>query len=143
VDQSRRSNGVFRACKRWVGSWMTPRSKMPFVFFPGVAYAVCSLGMALATGSAFWFLTLFGINAMFEIMNPWLAWAGVRFGWGLDALLLAVSLLLLASGSRRPWWHFPSWAGCCGVVSKVARGCCGGKSGSRILRFCLPGPLEA
>jgi len=42
---------------------------MPFVFLPGVTCAICAMGMALATGSAFWFLTLFGISAMFEIVT--------------------------------------------------------------------------
>lgn len=55
----------------YLGSWMAPRRKMPFAFFPGVLAALSSIGMvtALAFGDAFWFLLSFGIGGMFEIMT--------------------------------------------------------------------------
>ena len=62
-------SGIGMLATLYLGSWMAPRLKMPFVFYPGVACAACALGMAMATGSAFWFLTLFGISAMFEIVT--------------------------------------------------------------------------
>ncbi len=62
-------SGVGMLATLYLGSWMAPRRKMPFVFLPGVTCAVCSMSMALATGSAYWFLTLFGIGAMFEIVT--------------------------------------------------------------------------
>jgi len=36
------------------------------------------------------------LGRWFDRTNPWLAWAWIRFGWGLDALLLAVTPLCLA-----------------------------------------------
>jgi len=53
----------------YLGSRMASRPKMPFVFIPGVVAGLCSLTMAMATGSAFWFLTLLGVGAMFEIVT--------------------------------------------------------------------------
>ena len=47
---------------------MARRRKMPFVFIPGVIAGISAVMMAVAT-SAFWFLTLFGIGAMFEIVT--------------------------------------------------------------------------
>ena len=47
---------------------MARRAKMPFVFVPGILAGVCSVAMAAATSSAFWFLTLLGVGAMFEIV---------------------------------------------------------------------------
>lgn len=53
----------------YLGCWMAPRRKMPFVFVPGLLCGLSALAMALALGSSFWFLTLLGIGAMFEIMT--------------------------------------------------------------------------
>ncbi|NLS94365.1 MAG: MFS transporter [Planctomycetaceae bacterium] len=53
----------------YLGSRMASRPKMPFVFIPGVAAGICSLAMATATGSAFWFLTLLGVGALFEVVT--------------------------------------------------------------------------
>ena len=53
----------------YLGSRMASRPKMPFVFIPGVMAGLCSLTMAAATGSAFWFLTLLGVGAMFEVVT--------------------------------------------------------------------------
>lgn len=53
----------------YFGSRMASRPKMPFVFIPGVAAGICSLTMAMATGSAFWFLTLLGVGALFEVIT--------------------------------------------------------------------------
>lgn len=62
-------SGIGMLATLYLGNWMAPRLKMPFVFFPGVICAVCAMSMAMATGSAFWFLTLFGVSAMFEIVT--------------------------------------------------------------------------
>ncbi|NMC19593.1 MAG: MFS transporter [Thermogutta sp.] len=59
--------GMFLAL--YLGSRMASRPKMPFVFIPGVAAGICSLAMAAACGDAFWFLTLLGVGAMFEIVT--------------------------------------------------------------------------
>ena len=53
----------------YLGSRMASRRKMPFIFIPGVAAAISSMTMATATGSAFWFLTLLGVGALFEIVT--------------------------------------------------------------------------
>jgi hypothetical protein len=52
----------------YLGCWMAPRRKMPFVFVPGVLAALFAL-TARTTHSAFWFLTLLGLSAMFEIVT--------------------------------------------------------------------------
>ncbi|GEM_PF-692125 len=59
--------GMFLAL--YLGARMASRPKMPFVFIPGVAAGTCSLAMAAACGHAFWFLTLLGVGAMFEIVT--------------------------------------------------------------------------
>ena len=59
-------SGVGMIATLYLGSWMARRRKMPFVFIPGVIAGISAVMMAVAT-SAFWFLTLFGIGAMFEI----------------------------------------------------------------------------
>ncbi len=51
----------------YLGSRMANRPKMPYIVIPGVTAGICSLLMATATGSAFWFLTLLGIGALFEV----------------------------------------------------------------------------
>lgn len=51
----------------YLGSWMAPRRKMPFVVVPGLLAGFCSLAMALVIDDAFWLLTLLGLGAMFEI----------------------------------------------------------------------------
>lgn len=53
----------------YLGSRMASRPKMPFVFVPGVMAGICSMAMATATDSAFWFLTLLGVGAMFEVVT--------------------------------------------------------------------------
>jgi len=53
----------------YLSSWMAPRRKMPFVFIPGVLAVTATLMMATATGSSFWFLTLLGVGALFEIVT--------------------------------------------------------------------------
>lgn len=62
-------SGVGTIAVLYLGSRMASRPKMPFVFIPGVAAAVCSLAMAAVSGNAFWFLTLAGVGAMFEIVT--------------------------------------------------------------------------
>jgi hypothetical protein len=53
----------------YLGCWMASRRKMPFVVVPGLLCGLSSLTMALAIPNAFWFLTLLGVGAMFEIMT--------------------------------------------------------------------------
>ncbi len=53
----------------YLASRMATRPKMPYVFVPGMFAGLATLAMALATGSAFWFLTLLGIGAMFEVLT--------------------------------------------------------------------------
>jgi hypothetical protein len=53
----------------YLASRMATRPKMPYVFLPGILAGVTTLTMALATGSAFWFLTLLGVGAMFEVLT--------------------------------------------------------------------------
>ena len=62
-------SGIGMIAALYLGSQMAARPKMPFVFIPGVVAGICSLTMATATGSAFWFLTLLGVAAMFEIVT--------------------------------------------------------------------------
>lgn len=62
-------SGVGMLAALYLGSWMAPRRKMPFVFIPGLLAGASSLAMAFATGDSFWFLTLFGLGAMFEIVT--------------------------------------------------------------------------
>ncbi len=59
--------GIGMIVTLYLGSRMANRAKMPYVFIPGVLAGICSLMMAVATGSAFWFLALLGIGALFEV----------------------------------------------------------------------------
>ncbi len=63
--------GIGMLAALYLGSWMGPRRKMPFVFVPGMLASLSALAMALALvlGDAFWFLTFFGIGAMFEVVT--------------------------------------------------------------------------
>ncbi|HPM83325.1 MAG TPA: MFS transporter [Candidatus Anammoximicrobium sp.] len=60
--------GIGMIASLYLGVRMARRAKMPFVFIPGVLAGLCSVCMAAATGSAFWFLTLLGFGAMLEIV---------------------------------------------------------------------------
>ncbi|NLX95081.1 MAG: MFS transporter [Rhodopirellula sp.] len=59
-------SGIGMIAAVYLGSWMASRRKMPFVFVPGVLAGVSTLLMAGVTDSAFAFLTMLGIGAMFE-----------------------------------------------------------------------------
>jgi hypothetical protein len=63
--------GIGMLASLYLGSWMAPRRKMPFVFLPGVCSSLSALAMAaaLAAGDPFWFLLCFGIGGMFEIVT--------------------------------------------------------------------------
>ena len=61
-------SGIGMIASLYLGARMARRAKMPFVFVPGILAGICSVAMAAATGSAFWFLTLLGVGAMFEIV---------------------------------------------------------------------------
>ncbi len=60
-------SGLGMIATLYLAGWMATRPKMPFVFIPGVMAAISSASMAFFTGSPFWFLTLYGCGAMFEI----------------------------------------------------------------------------
>lgn len=51
----------------YLGSWMAPRHKMPFVVVPGLIGATFVLLMPFSMGGPFWFLMFFSVSAMFEI----------------------------------------------------------------------------
>lgn len=53
----------------WLGVWMATRRKMPFVVWPGLAFAGCSFAMALATRDALAFLVLLGLGVLFETVS--------------------------------------------------------------------------
>lgn len=61
--------GVGMVAALYLGARMATRRKMPFVFIPGVLAACCTLSMSAAVGSPFWFLLLFGLGAMCEIVT--------------------------------------------------------------------------
>ena len=61
--------GLGMVASLYLGARMARRAKMPFVFIPGLLAGTCSVAMALTTGSAFWFLTLLGVGAMFEVVT--------------------------------------------------------------------------
>ena len=62
-------SGIGMLAGLYLGSWMAPRRKMPFVFIPGVLAGLSAMAMSPAMDSAFWFLTFYGIGAMFEIVT--------------------------------------------------------------------------
>jgi MFS family permease len=62
-------SGIGMIAALYLGSRMASRPKMPFVFIPGVVAGTCCLTMAAASGNPFWFLTLLGVAAMFEIVT--------------------------------------------------------------------------
>jgi hypothetical protein len=76
--------GLGMVASLYLGSRMATQSKIPFVFIPGVLAATCSLSMAAATGSAFWFLTLLGAGAMFEIVTRPAITAVLRSNYPVD-----------------------------------------------------------
>jgi MFS family permease len=51
----------------WLGGMMADRRKMPFVVAPGLAYAACSLGMAMMQ-DVLPFLVLLGVGTLFETL---------------------------------------------------------------------------
>jgi hypothetical protein len=68
----------------YLASRMAARPKMPYVFLPGMLAGVATLTMALATGSAFWFLTLLGVGAMFEVLTRPAVTAIVRLNYPVE-----------------------------------------------------------
>ena len=49
-----------------LGYWMASRRKSPFVFYPGITFAICSF-LAALTSEPLLFLTLIGIGSIFEV----------------------------------------------------------------------------
>jgi hypothetical protein len=62
-------SGLGMLAALYLGGWMAPRRKMPFVFIPGILAGLSVLAMTSAMGHAFWFLMFFGIGGMFEIVT--------------------------------------------------------------------------
>ena len=102
----------------YLGCWMATRRKMPFVVVPGLLCGLSSLAMAWSMHSAYWFLTLFGVGAMFEIMTRPATAAILRLNYPADqrghatgcvrtwssltfvvSILLSAYLLQLAGGA--------------------------------------------
>lgn len=77
-------SGVGMIASLYLGARMARRAKMPFVFIPGVLAGLCSVAMALATGSPFWFLTLLGVGAMFEVVARPAITAVLRINYPVD-----------------------------------------------------------
>ncbi len=77
-------SGIGMIASLYLGAHMARRAKMPFVFVPGILAALCSVAMAVATGSAFWFLTLLGVGAMFEIVARPAITAILRINYPVD-----------------------------------------------------------
>ena len=77
-------SGIGMIASLYLGAQMARRTKMPFVFVPGVLAGLCSVAMALATGSAFWFLTLLGVGAMFEVVARPAITAILRMNYPVD-----------------------------------------------------------
>jgi MFS family permease len=88
--------GVGMLAGLYLGSWMARRPKMPFVFGPGVMCVQSTIAMSLVAGNAFWFLTFFGISAMFEVMTRPATAAILR-------LCYPASCRGLATGEVRKW----------------------------------------
>ncbi len=78
-------SGVGMLAALYLGSWMAPRRKMPFVFIPGLLAGASSLAMAFAVGDSFWFLMLFSLGAMFEIITRPAITAIVRLNYPVAA----------------------------------------------------------
>jgi len=60
------------------------------------------------------FITTGFLGSWFDRTNPWKAWAWIRFGWGLDPILLAVTLVCAAK--------FPAAAVLLPVLGRISRG---------------------
>ena len=72
------SLGMF--CTLYLGSWMSHRRKMPFIRIPGIAFAVCSLLMAIFH-DAYVFMVLFGVGSIFEMVTRPPITAVIRFNY--------------------------------------------------------------
>lgn len=77
-------SGVGMLLALYLGSRMASRHKMPFIFIPGVLAALSSMAMAMVTHSAFWFLTLLGLGALFEIITRPAITAVLRSNYPVD-----------------------------------------------------------
>lgn len=86
------------------GIMMAERLKKPFVLIPGICYIACSLCMGLVD-SAFWFLALYGIGSIFEVMTRPAMAAIIRANYDVDCRGFAIgrirrwsSLVFLVAG---------------------------------------------
>ncbi|MCU0873681.1 MAG: MFS transporter [Pirellulaceae bacterium] len=77
-------SGIGMIASLYLGAHMARRAKMPFVYVPGILAGICSVVMAAATGSAFWFLTLLGVGAMFEVVARPAITAILRINYPVD-----------------------------------------------------------
>lgn len=81
LEKSISSFGMFLLI--YLGGVMAVRKKMPFVFWPGIAYAICALCMGL-TDNVMFFLILFGVGTLFDnILRPALT-AIIRFNYPVE-----------------------------------------------------------
>ena len=81
LEKSISSFGMFLLI--YLGAVMAMRRKMPFIFWPGIAYAVCALFMGV-TDNVTLFLVLFGVGTLFDnILRPALT-AVIRFNYPVE-----------------------------------------------------------
>lgn len=73
-------SGVGMLSTLYLGSWMAPRRKMPFVILPGVLCAIATVSMAF-TVSSFAFLFLSGLGLMFNTITRPAVTAIVRLNY--------------------------------------------------------------
>ena len=68
----------------WLGGWMAGRHPMRFAVWPGIAYAVCSLLMALSDQPLL-FLILGGLATLFETASRPAVTAIIRLNYPADS----------------------------------------------------------
>lgn len=109
----------------YLGSWMAGRRKMPFVFIPGLLAAACVLAMPQTVNQPFFFLSLLGISAMFEILTRPAVTAIVRINYPAEARGRAAgevrkwsSLSFVASSLASAWilHHASEYGGSAGPL---------------------------
>ena len=129
-------SGIGMIASLYLGAHMARRAKMPFVFIPGILAGLCSVAMAWATGSPFWFLTLLGLGAMFEVVARPAITAVLRINYPVDhrghatgevrswsslafvaSSITSAWLLHWAAGRARVLDGFSAGAGPAGVLS--------------------------
>ena len=77
-------SGLGMLATLYLGSWMAPRRKMPFVFLPGMLGGLSLAGMALAMGDPLGFLTFLGVSALCEVTTRPAITAIVRLNYPVE-----------------------------------------------------------